>query len=118
PMLIDDRSALRSDPSAQLPEIPFQYPDDAAFQLAEAVASHERAFGQKPRGVGPSEGPVSPEAADAIRKAGLSWFASDEGVLARSVDMELRRDEIGALVDPGLLYRPYRLANGATIVFR
>src|SRR6266576_3241764 len=118
PLIIDDRSALRSDPSAQLPETPFQYPDDAAFQLEEAVASHERAFGQKPRGVWPSEGAVSPEAADAIRKAGLSWFASDEGVLARSVNVELRRDEVGALVEPGLLYRPYRLANGATVILR
>ncbi|HEX9267598.1 MAG TPA: glycoside hydrolase family 57 protein [Candidatus Limnocylindria bacterium] len=118
PLIIDDRSALRSDPSALLPETPFAYPDDAAFQLEEAVASHERAFGQKPRGVWPSEGAVSPEAADAIRKAGLSWFASDEGVLARSVDVELRRDEVGALLEPALLYRPYRLANGATVIFR
>ncbi len=85
PLIIDDRSALRSDPSAQLPEIPFAYPDDAAFQLEEAIASHERAFGVRPRGVWPSEGAVSPEAADAIRKAGLAWFASDEGVLARSL---------------------------------
>ena len=55
-----------------------------SFQLEEAMASHERAFGVKPRGVWPSEGAVSPEAADIIRKAGLEWFASDEGVLARS----------------------------------
>src|SRR2546428_11326206 len=114
PLLIDDRSALRSDPSALLPETPFAYPDDAAFQLEEAVASHGRAFGQKPRGVWPSEGAVSPEAADAIRKVGLSWFASDEGVLARSVDVELRRDEVGALLEPALLDRPYRLGSGAT----
>jgi len=72
----------------------------------------------RPRGVWPSEGAVSPEAADAIRKAGLAWFASDEGVLARSVNVELRRDEVGALIEPGLLYRPYRLANGATVIFR
>src|SRR5204862_66473 len=85
--------------------------------LQEAIASHERAFGVRPRGVWPSEGAVSPEAADAIRKAGLAWFASDEGVLARSVNVELRRDEVGALIEPGLLYRPYRLANGATVIF-
>src|SRR5207249_10381830 len=64
PLIIDDRSALRSDPDALLPEIPFAYPDDAAFQLEEAIASHERAFGVRPRGVWPSEGAVSPEAAD------------------------------------------------------
>src|SRR5881397_83302 len=98
PLLIDDRSALRADPGALLPDPHFAYPEDAAFQLEEAIASHE--------------------AADVIHKAGLAWFASDEGVLARSVDVELKRDDVGALLEPGLLYRPYRLANGATAIFR
>src|SRR5438128_9824596 len=71
PLLIDSRAALRADPAAQLPDPPFAYPDDAAFQLEEAIASHERAFGAKPRGVWPSEGAISPEAADAIKAAGL-----------------------------------------------
>src|SRR5947209_18375793 len=106
PLLIDDRSALRADPNAQLSDEPFRYPDDAAFQLEEAIASHERAFGIKPRGVWPSEGAVSPETADAITKAGLAWFASDEGVLARSVDVELKRAEVGALLEPRCLYWP------------
>src|SRR5256884_1264408 len=114
----DGRADLRADPTPHLPAQPFAYPDDAAFQLEEAMASHERAFGVKPRGVWPSEGAVSPEAADIIRKAGLEWFASDEGVLARSAGVEMRRDEIGALVEPALLYRPYRLTNGATVIFR
>src|SRR2546430_2646849 len=37
---------------------------------------------------------------------------------ARSVNAELRRDHVGARLEPGLLYRPYRLANGATVIFR
>src|SRR5204862_450407 len=107
PLIIDSRSALRGDPKAILPDPPFAYPDDAAFQIEEAIASHERAFGQKPRGMWPSEGAISPEAASAIFKAGLDWFASDEGVLARSVGVEFKRDEIGGLLEPQLLYRPY-----------
>ncbi len=118
PLLIDNRSALRADPEARLSDPPFAYPDDAAFQLEEAIASHERGFGVRPRGVWPPEGSVSPEATDAIRAAGLEWFASDEGVLARSVGLELHRDDVGALVEPGLLYRPYRLGNGAAAIFR
>src|SRR5437764_11727068 len=113
-LIIDDSSEIRTYPSPQLPEVPYAYPDDAAFQLEEAIASHERAFGVKPKGVWPSEGAVSPEAADAMKAAGLEWFASDEGVLARSLDVDLRRDDVGALLEPGLLYRPYRLANGST----
>ncbi|MGH2499305.1 MAG: glycoside hydrolase family 57 protein, partial [Candidatus Limnocylindria bacterium] len=118
PLLIDNRAALRADPDAIMPETPFAYPEDAVFQLDEAIASHHRAFGVRPRGVWPSEGAVSPEVGDAVAAAGLEWFASDEGVLARSVGLTLQRDEIGALVEPALLYRPYRLANGAAVIFR
>ncbi|MBI2773688.1 MAG: glycoside hydrolase [Chloroflexi bacterium] len=118
PLLIDGSVARRSDPGAILPEKPFAYPDDARVQLEDAMTSHQKAFGARPRGVWPSEGAVSPEAADAIAQAGLMWFASDEGVLARSVGMELHRDEIEALVQPDLLYRPYRLKNGAFAIFR
>ncbi len=118
PLIIDSTSALRSDPRAIISDPPFAYPDDAAFQIEEAIASHERSFGKKPRGMWPSEGSVSPEAASAIFKAGLDWFASDEGVLARSVGVEFKRDEVGGLLEPQLLYRPYRIPGGGTAIFR
>jgi len=118
PLIIDSASALRSDPKAIIPDPPFAYPDDAAYQIEEGIASHERSFGKKPRGTWPSEGAISPEAASAIFKAGLEWFASDEGVLARSVGVELKRDDIGALLEPQLLYRPYRIPGGGTAIFR
>jgi alpha-amylase/alpha-mannosidase (GH57 family) len=118
PLLIDNNAARRADPDAVLPEKPFSFPEDAQVQLEEAVASHQRAFGVRPRGVWPSEGAVSPEAADAITRAGLVWFASDEGVLARSLRVELYRDETEALMQPDLLYRPYRLSSGAIAIFR
>jgi alpha-amylase/alpha-mannosidase (GH57 family) len=117
PLIIDNRSALRADPNAIIPDPPFSYPDDAAFQLEEAIASHERSFGRKPRGTWPSEGSISPEAADAIFKSGLEWFASDEGVLGRSIGVELKRDDIGALLEPQLLYRPFR-THGGQAIFR
>src|SRR5258706_8018166 len=113
---MESDSALRAAPMPITPAPPFAYPDDAAFQLEEAIASHERSFGKKPRGTWPSEGAVSPEAAAAIFKSGLEWFASDESVLARSAGVELKRDEIGALVEPALLYRPYR-TGGASARF-
>ncbi len=118
PLIIDSRSALRGDPNAIIPDPPFQYPDDAAFQIEEAIASHERSFGKKPRGMWPSEGSISPEAASIIFKSGLDWFASDEGVLARSVNVEFKRDEVGGLLEPQLLYRPYRIPGGGTAIFR
>ncbi|MGI8877756.1 MAG: glycoside hydrolase [Candidatus Limnocylindria bacterium] len=118
PLLIDSDAAARSDPDAIIPDPPFRYGEDAAYQLDEAVASHRRALGRRPRGVWPSEGSVSPEVADAITAAGLEWFASDEGVLSRSIGVELQRDEIGALAEPWHLYRPYRLPQGGAAIFR
>ena len=118
PLLVDSASALRADPDALLPEPPFAFPEDAVAQVTDAIAAHARAFGTAPHGMWPAEGAVSPEAADIMRAAGIAWFASDEGVLARSLGVTFERDEIGALTDPALLYRPYRLANGATVLFR
>ncbi|HEX4743422.1 MAG TPA: glycoside hydrolase family 57 protein [Candidatus Limnocylindria bacterium] len=118
PLIIDSNVAARSDPHAILPDPPFQFDEDAAYQLEEAVASHRRAFGARPRGVWPSEGSVSPEVADAIAAAGLEWFASDEGVLSRSIGVDLHRDEIGSLLEPWHLYRPYRLRHGGAVIFR
>ena len=118
PLIIDSNMAARSDPDAILPDPPFQFDEDAAYQLEEAVASHRRAFGARPRGVWPSEGSVSPEVADAIAAAGLEWFASDEGVLSRSIGVDLHRDEIGSLLEPWHLYRPYKLRHGGAVIFR
>ena len=118
PLLIDSDVARRSDPHAILPDPAFRWPDDATAQLEDATRQYERVFDRKPTGVWPSEGAVSPETADAIARAGLKWFATDEGVLARSVGAEIWRDEVGALRDPALLYRPYRLANGTVAIFR
>lgn len=118
PLLIDSDVAARSDPGAILPDPPFRFEEDAVYQLEEAVASHRRALGQRPRGVWPSEGSVSPEVADAIAAAGLEWFASDDGVLSRSIGVDFHRDEIGALVEPAQLYRPYRLPHGGAAIFR
>ncbi len=118
PLLIDTDVARRSDPQAVPPEPAFRWREDADAQLLDAARQYERVFDRKPTGLWPSEGAVSPEAADAIARAGLAWLATDEGILARSIDAQIWRDEVGALVDPSLLYRPYRLENGACVIFR
>src|SRR5687768_2198733 len=118
PLIIDSNVAARSDAHAILPDPPFQFDEDAAYQLEEAVASHRRAFGARPRGVWPSEGSVSPEVADAIAAAGLEWFASDEGVLSRSIGVHFHRDQIGSLLEPLPLYPPYQPRPRRAVNFR
>jgi alpha-amylase/alpha-mannosidase (GH57 family) len=103
PLLIDTRHALRAEPQAPMPAEPFIAPEDAEAQVRRALDRHERAFGAKPRGMWPSEGSVSPEAAAIFSRCGVSWIASDEGVLWRSL-------EEGS-ANRGAVYRPWNVST-------
>lgn len=98
PLLIDTDSARRSRPDSALPQR-FAHPEDAEAQIRKALDFHESVFGRRPVGLWPSEGSVCPELIPILTKLGIRWAATDEGVLARSVD-HWQRD--------AMLYRPYR----------
>jgi alpha-amylase/alpha-mannosidase (GH57 family) len=107
PLLCDSAAHHDAHPGAPLPEPPFRWPEDAAAQLARAVAAHTECFGERPRGVWPSEGSVSPDAAAAIALAGFAWLATDEDILRRS------RAIAGLETPPALRYRPHEFATAA-----
>jgi alpha-amylase/alpha-mannosidase (GH57 family) len=110
PLLIDSDHARRAMPDATLPP-PFAYPSDADAQIVRGAEAHARAFGQKPRGMWPPEGSVSPEAVDAYARAGIGWLATDEGNLWGSLALT------GEPHGRGDLYRVWRHA-GVDVVFR
>jgi alpha-amylase/alpha-mannosidase (GH57 family) len=113
PLLIDVRSALRARPHAPLPAEPFAAPEDAEAHVRRALERHAVAFGTVPVGLWPSEGSVSPEAAEIVARSGVRWMASDEGVLWRSLPPGER--------SRATLHRPWRLATPAgevTLLFR
>jgi alpha-amylase/alpha-mannosidase (GH57 family) len=83
PLLCDTDAAREALPHAGLPAR-FRHPEDARAQIEEALALAEREFGVRPRGLWPSEGAVSVEAAAAMDACGIAWAASDEEVLKRS----------------------------------
>jgi len=58
PLLWDKRLARRAMPNVALPKNLDSYPEDAREHVRRAVDYHERIFGQKPRGMWPSEGSV------------------------------------------------------------
>lgn len=111
PLLIDTDQARRGRPDTALPQR-FQAPADAEAQVQQAVALHRNLFGSAPAGLWPSEGSVCPELIPILRRAGLQWTATDEGILARSLgDWDRARD----------LYQPYlagEAGNELTFVFR
>jgi alpha-amylase/alpha-mannosidase (GH57 family) len=97
PLICDSDIAESSHPYIHLPSR-FRYPEDAREQLTRAREYMTAEFGHAPRGLWPSEGSVSDEALSLAAGTGFSWAASDNGVLART----LQRD-----CSPALTYRPY-----------
>jgi alpha-amylase/alpha-mannosidase (GH57 family) len=110
PLLTDTNVAKESQPNGHLPKTRFAHPEDAVEQLRRGVMAYERAFGRRPRGLWPAEGSVSQEVLSFLDDVdGLRWFATDEGVLSRSLNVQVRRDGYANVTNPELLYRPYRL---------
>lgn len=109
PLLIDSDSAREATPQAALPPR-LRHPGDACAQIEEALALVRSELGVQARGMWPSEGAVSQEAAELMAENGVEWAASDEQVLAAS-DLE-------DPPDPG---RPWALdpaGRGLSLVFR
>lgn len=114
PLVIDTEHTHRARPDLPLPAR-FRAPEDAEAQLRLAVEYHASTFGRPPVGLWPSEGSVCPEMLPLLRRMGLRWLATDEGILSRSLEasqIPWHRAH---------LYRPYLLGppgEETRIVFR
>ena len=112
PLLCDTDIAKVSYPEIKLPRSTFRHSEDAKLQIESAVKFYTERFGRPPRGMWPSEGSVSEQAADLMIEAGITWAATDEEILFKSLDKHRSQE---------LLYRPYileRRYGGLTMVFR
>ena len=121
PLVMDNRYARRPSPGLPLPDVPFGHPEDAGEQIRRAVALYREHFGCRPRGLWPSEGAVCPEMVFRLAAEGFQWFASDEAVLALSRGEWVQRDGYGHVMNPRLLYQPYRTQVGERppgVIFR
>lgn len=115
PLVIDTDFARRARPNLALPAR-FHAPVDAEAQIRRAVAFHTETFGQPPSGLWPSEGSVCPEMIPMLRAADLHWVATDEGILAHSLEQSHR-----PWYRHTALYRPYKVGSPGediTMVFR
>jgi alpha-amylase/alpha-mannosidase (GH57 family) len=121
PLLWDKTSARQAMPGCALPHYLDSYEEDARLHLKRAVEFHKQQFGEKPRGLWPSEGSVSQDILAAVADVGIKWLASDEEVLAHSAGGVVSRDSHGHLRHPQMLYRPWEVSAGQKsmqIVFR
>jgi alpha-amylase/alpha-mannosidase (GH57 family) len=115
PLVLDSEHTRRARPDLPLPSR-FRAPEDAEAQVRLAVDYHTATFGNRPAGLWPSEGSVCPELIPLLHRTGLRWLATDEGILARSLEashIPFHRQSH--------LYRPYRVGRAGeevAIVFR
>ena len=116
PLLCDTDIYKRTHPDSRMPRHRFQHPEDAADQLARAVACHERLFGQRPAGLWPSEGSVSDAMVPLVAAAGFQWMATDEMILGRSLGIGFTRDGQEQVEQPERLYTPYVVEAGGARV--
>lgn len=109
PLLCDLRTAQDPSPGLPLPAVDFRHPEDARLQVREGLATADRILGKRPRGMWPAEGAVSEAAAQLLQEEGALWAATDEDILARSLD--------GGLQDRSRLYQVYQY-NQLPLLFR
>jgi len=112
PLLCDSDVARVANPYTPLPQPAFRHPEDAREQLVRARAFHERVFGQPPIGLWPSEGSVSMDALGIAADLGFQWFATDEGILGRTLGVWFGRDASGLPSLPEKLYTPWKFQIG------
>ncbi len=112
PLLCDTDIARVANPHSPHVQPPFRHPEDAREQMLRARMFHERSFGQPPEGVWPSEGSVSDQTLDLAVELGFRWFATDEGVLGRTLNLGFGRDAAGIPDHAARLYAPFRFRRG------
>jgi len=121
PLLVDSHVGRVAVPQMLLPGLRFNWDNDVNLHLEKGKQVYRQYFACEPRGLWPSEQSVSPAILPMVARHNFNWLCSDEGVLGWSLGHYFRRDERGHLLEPHLLYQPYRLETiygDLAIVFR
>ena len=121
PLLLDKRLAREAMPDVVLPGYKDGYPEDAEVQVRRAVEKHQAVFGERPKGMWPSEGSVCQAMIPLLARHGIQWIATDEEILGHSLEGKVGRDGRGHVRHPELLYRPWKVSEEGdelAIVFR
>ena len=107
PLLLDMENAKRANAHTTLPDNPMSLREDAIEQVERSIALYQKTFGSMPTGFWPAEGAVDEESIAIYKERGISWIATDEAILFRSLEDNTRAN----------LFKPY-VYNDITIGFR
>ncbi|MEN3037897.1 MAG: glycoside hydrolase family 57 protein [Candidatus Kryptonium sp.] len=114
PLLCDTSVAKISNPDIKLPAKKFTHPEDADAQIKKGIELYIQIFGEKPKGMWPSEGSISEDVLNLAAENKIKWIASDEEVLIKSLMENNNIDRIK-------IYKPYSYKTSfgeVKIVFR
>lgn len=108
PILLDMKSSQKNLSTVDSSLFSLNLAEDAKLQTENALDRIEEIFGNRPKGIWPSEHCISPETLELFKELGVQWTISDEGVLTNSIDFEFVRDFKGYLEDPYFLMKSYK----------
>ncbi len=107
PLLLDMNNAKRANAHTTIADDPISLREDAIDQVERSIALYVETFGVRPTGFWPAEGAVDEESVEIYKERGLSWIATDEAILFRSLGDDTRAN----------LYKAYDY-NGMCMGFR
>ncbi len=121
PLLADTNIGRVAVPNMTLPTHRFQWAEDIPRHLRKSWDMYKDRFGREPKGLWPSEQAVSPAVLPYVAEQGFKWVCSDEAILGNTLKHFFHRDGAGNVMEPEMLYQPYRLETeygDLAIVFR
>ncbi|MGD2102772.1 MAG: glycoside hydrolase family 57 protein, partial [Acidimicrobiia bacterium] len=108
PLIGDTNLALVGDPAATMPSNRFREIADGDQQVARGLDTAERLLGRRPAGMWPGEGSVAQDIMNLLSKNGVTWVATGEDVLAKTLDIgSFERDASDTVLEAATLYQPY-----------
>ena len=123
PLLIDTEATKQAMPDSALPNPAFRFGQDAEMQLKRGIELYTELFNRPPAGMWPAEGSVAQSIVTMVGQNGVTWMATDEEVLAKSIGLnQFDRNADETVQEADKLYRPYTVtgANGeqVQVIFR
>lgn len=88
PLVANTENALYSASHEAIEKIGFKWPNDAREQIRRGLSFIAAELGVHPAGMWPSEGSVSEDVAEIFASEGVTFIATDKGILAQSKVVE------------------------------
>jgi len=111
PLLVDSDLALQQDPQAVMPAERFREYADARVHMDRGLELAEILLGRRPTGMWPAEGAVAQDVVKLFSDAEVTWMATGEDVLARSLGIGGFEREGDLVREADLLYRPWTVRH-------